>query len=223
MTLGGTKRQADRERNDPSAHAERCRPDRREDGLRPRAASAPLILEYGDYECPYSRQACAIERVEQELRRGVRFAFRRFPLTEIHPHAMAAACAAEAAALHGRFWQMHELLFHRQNALADEDLRAYAKQIGLDVERFERECSARSGGSESLVTSRTEEASGVVHGTPTLFINGVLFEGSYDTLSLSEVSPCRGPGPEQATEPGATRTKEFKDAIRARSAQHSEQ
>src|SRR5689334_18012370 len=73
---------------------------------------APVILEYGDYECPYSRQAFrAIERVEREI--PVRFAFRHFPLTQIHPHALAASAAAEAAARQGRFWEMHELLFHR--------------------------------------------------------------------------------------------------------------
>ena len=78
-------------------------------------ASGPLILEYGDYECPYSRQAYReIERVATELAGGVRFAFRHFPLTQIHPHALAAAAAAEAAARQGRFWDMHELLFHRQ-------------------------------------------------------------------------------------------------------------
>jgi len=77
-----------------------------------------LIIEYGDYECPYSRQAFhAIEQVEQQLGRNVRFAFRHFPLTRIHPHALAAAAAAEAAARQGRFWDMHELLFHRQKAL----------------------------------------------------------------------------------------------------------
>ena len=82
-------------------------------------AGAPLILEYGDYECPYSRQAFrAIERVEHELAGGVRFAFRHFPLVDIHPHALAAAAAAEAASLHDLFWQMHELLFHHQHALA---------------------------------------------------------------------------------------------------------
>src|SRR6267154_3479645 len=86
-----------------------------------------LILEYGDYECPYSRQAFrAIERVEQELRGGVRFCFRHFPLTGIHPHALAAAAAAEAAARQSRFWDMHMLLFHRQKALGDPDLRRYA-------------------------------------------------------------------------------------------------
>ena len=87
----------------------------------PRAG--PLILEYGDYECPYSRRAFhEIERVEQDMGGRVRFAFRHFPLVEIHPHAFAAAAAAEAAAFQDRFWDMHELLFHRQKALEDEPI-----------------------------------------------------------------------------------------------------
>jgi protein-disulfide isomerase len=78
-------------------------------------AGGRLIVEYGDYECPYSRRAYrAIERVEAELPGGVRFAFRHFPLTEIHPHALAASFAAEAAGLQDRFWEMHEMVFHHQ-------------------------------------------------------------------------------------------------------------
>ena len=96
--------------------------------------AGPLILEYGDYECLYSRQAFrAIERVEQDLGGGIRFCFRHFPLTGIHPHALAAAAAAEAAARQGRFWDMHAMLFHRQKALEDDDLRRYATALGLDV------------------------------------------------------------------------------------------
>src|SRR5207302_454458 len=103
------------------------------------APAGHLIIEYGDYECPYSRQAFhSIEQVEQRLGGNMRFAFRHFPLTRIHPHALAAAAAAEAAALQGRFWDMHELLFHRQKALEDGDLRRYAAQIGLDVAAFDR-------------------------------------------------------------------------------------
>src|SRR5215216_4113340 len=80
-----------------------------------------LIVEYGDYECPYSRRAFReIERLEHRLGGDLRFAFRHFPLTEIHPHALAAAAAAEAAALQDRFWEMHELLFRRQKALEDD-------------------------------------------------------------------------------------------------------
>src|SRR5205085_12202407 len=92
-------------------------------------ASARAIVEYGDYECPYSRRAYReIQRVEPRVTGGVRFAFRHFPLTGIHPHALAAARAAEAAALQGRYWDMHDLLFHRQKALEDEDLRRYAAE-----------------------------------------------------------------------------------------------
>jgi protein-disulfide isomerase len=85
-----------------------------------------------DYECPYSRHAFReIERVERRVSGGIRFAFRHFPLTEIHPHAFAAATAAEAAALQGRFWDTHELLFHRQKALEDDDLQRYAAELEL--------------------------------------------------------------------------------------------
>ena len=81
------------------------------------APAGRLIVEYGDYECPYSRRAFReIALVERRLPGGVRFAFRHFPLTEIHPHALAASAAAEAAALQDHFWDMHELLFHRQKA-----------------------------------------------------------------------------------------------------------
>src|SRR3984957_6151039 len=101
-------------------------------------ASAPVILEYGDYECPYSRRAFrAIEQVERELSGGVRFAFRHFPLTQIHPHALAAAAAAEAAALQEAFWAMDDLLFRRQSALEDADIRRYAADLEMDVTRFD--------------------------------------------------------------------------------------
>jgi Thioredoxin len=108
-------------------------------------ATASLIVEYGDYECPYSRQAFrSIERVEAQLGEGIRFAFRQFPLTEIHPHALAASRAAEAAALQERFWRMHELLFRHQHALADDDLRGYAIELALDVARFDTDRSGEA-------------------------------------------------------------------------------
>jgi protein-disulfide isomerase len=142
-----------------------------------------LIVEYGDYECPYSRAAFReIEQVESRV--PVRFAFRHFPLTEIHPHALAAAAAAEAAASQARFWEMHELLFHRQKALEDEDLRGHARQVGLDLARFDGDRAS------DIVLARIRRdvesalASGEVRGTPTLFIDGVLHEGSYDAASL---------------------------------------
>src|ERR1700716_1144767 len=99
-----------------------------------------LIIEYGDYECPYSRQAfSAIQQVERQLGGHMRFAYRHFPLTSIHPHALAAAGAAEAAARQGRFWGMHELLFHRQEALGYSDLLGYAARLRLDVAAFDHD------------------------------------------------------------------------------------
>ena len=144
-----------------------------------------LIVEYGDYECPYSRAALrAIERVEHELGDGVRFAFRHFPLTEIHPHALAASAAAEAAALQGRFWDMHTLLFLRQKALMDADLRTYAAELDLDLQRFD----ADRAGADALARIRRDVQSGLatneVFGTPTLFIDGVVHRGPHDAATL---------------------------------------
>jgi protein-disulfide isomerase len=144
-----------------------------------------LILEYGDYECPYSRQAFhAIEQVERQLGGTMRFAFRHFPLSGIHPHALAAAAAAEAAALQGRFWDMHELLFHRQKALEDGDLRRYAVQLGLDAAVFDRDWASTAVADRIRRDVDSGVASGQVLGTPTLFIDGVVHRGGYDPPAL---------------------------------------
>jgi protein-disulfide isomerase len=144
-----------------------------------------LILEYGDYECPYSRQAFrAIERIERELSGGIRFCFRHFPLPGLHPHALAAAAAAEAATLQGRFWDMHAMLFHRRQALENDDLRQYASGLGLDVALFDHDRAS------DVVLERVRRdvdsgiASGEVLGTPTLFIDGVVHRGGYDPVTL---------------------------------------
>ena len=147
----------------------------------------PVVLEYGDYECPYSRKAFrAIEQVEQELSGGIRFVFRHFPLTQIHPHALAASAAAEAAAQQGRFWEMHAMLFHRQKALEDEHLLAYASEVGLDGPRFDHDRASEEVMARIARDVESGDASGVVHGTPTLFINGVLHEDGYEVATLLE-------------------------------------
>jgi protein-disulfide isomerase len=146
-----------------------------------------LIIEYGDYECPFSRQAFReIERVEGRLRDGVRFALRHFPLTEVHPHALAASLAAEAAALQGRFWEMSELLFHHQHALEEDDLRGYAIELRLDVARFARDRRGEAALERVRRDVRRGVASGEVHGTPTLFIGGVVHRGGHDAATLLE-------------------------------------
>jgi protein-disulfide isomerase len=143
--------------------------------------AAHHILEYGDYQCPYTRQAFrAIERIEQQALGGIHFAFRHFPLVDLHPHAFAAAAAAEAAALQDRFWEMHELLFHRQTALADDDLQRYASQLGLDVGRFDQDRFSQDVFRRIRRDIESGLASGEVRGTPTLFIDGVLYHGNDD-------------------------------------------
>jgi protein-disulfide isomerase len=152
------------------------------------SSAARLVVEYGDYECPHSRRAFrAIERVEKALGDGIRFAFRQFPLTEIHPHALAAAAAAEAAALQHRFWGMHELLFHHQTSLEEEDLRRYAGQLALDSSAFEND---RTGASVSDRIRRDVQgglATGQIQGTPTLFIDGVVYRGGYEVDPVGAV------------------------------------
>jgi protein-disulfide isomerase len=146
-----------------------------------------VIVEYGDYECPYSRKAFRhIQRVEHRLEGGVRFCFRHFPLTEIHPHALAASAAAAAAARQDRFWDMHELLFRRQQVLEDDDLRRYADELELDLAQFDGDRT----GADVLARIRRDVDSGLatgeVQGTPALFIDGVVHRGGYDTDSLIE-------------------------------------
>lgn len=146
--------------------------------------AAVTLVEYGDYECPYSRLAFrAIQRLEQQLGGQLRFVFRHLPLTSIHPHALAAAHLAEAAALQGRFWPMHELLFHHQRALEDTDLWGYADQLGLDRGRLSVDLDSRRVWQRVQADADSALESGA-RGTPTLFINGWLHQAGYDEATL---------------------------------------
>jgi NhaA family Na+:H+ antiporter len=148
------------------------------------ARTAVTLVEYGDYECPYSRMAFRIiQRLEAELDERLRFVFRHLPLTGIHPHALAAAHLAEAAALQGRFWPTHELLFHRQKALEDSDLLGYADQLGLDRQRLTADLDSRRVWRRVQADADSALESGA-RGTPTLFINGRLHRAGYDEATL---------------------------------------
>jgi len=136
---------------------------------------------------PISRQAFrAIERVERRLNGGVRFAFRHFPLTDIHPHALAAAAAAEAAALHDRFWEMHKLLVYRQRTLEADDLQRYAAELDLDVQQLDQDRADAGVARRIRRDVESGLASGEVRGTPTLFIEGVVHRGGSDAATLLE-------------------------------------
>jgi protein-disulfide isomerase len=138
------------------------------------------LLEYGDYECPFCGNAHAIvQEIQRRLGDDLLFAFRNFPLSNIHPYAEHAAEAAEAAGEQGNFWGMHDLLFENQGALEDQDFAAYAAELGLDETRLIREVTS------SVYAPRIREdfKSGVrggVNGTPTFFINGERYDGNLD-------------------------------------------
>jgi protein-disulfide isomerase len=143
-----------------------------------------VLVEYGDFECAFCAEA---EPVLKALRRALAdtmlFAFRHFPLAEAHPYAMHAAEAAEAAGAQGKFWLVHDYLFLHQDALEDSDLVEAAAAIGCEVERFVREMA------EHRYAPRVREdfLSGIrsgVNGTPSLFINGVRYDGARDLDSL---------------------------------------
>ena len=148
-----------------------------------RGSSGPILLVFGDYECPYTRIAYrSIQALEAD---GVpfRFVFRHFPLVEIHPHALTAAETSEAAASQGRFWPMHDLLFHRQRALERADLERYAAELGLDVDRFRQELDAHAHLARVEADRASAVASGA-QGTPTIFLEGVRYLGTTDQEAL---------------------------------------
>src|SRR5262245_12823715 len=143
------------------------------------------LVEYGDYECPYCGQAYPIvKEVQQRLGRRLRFAFRNFPLSEMHPHAQHAAEAAEAAGAQGKFWRMHDLLYEHQRALDDKSLLDYSRRLGLDSARFTSELADHT----YMAHVREDFMGGIrsgVNGTPTFFVNGVRHDGPWDADSLT--------------------------------------
>ena len=142
--------------------------------------NAPVTLvEYGDYECPYCGRAHFIVKELQQLTGDLmRFVYRHFPLTSVHPHAEQAAEAAEAAGAQGKFWEMHDHLFEHQQALDRKHLIEYAANLGLDVPRFSHELAEHA----YVAKIREDLLSGIqsgVNGTPTFLINGVRHDGGY--------------------------------------------
>jgi protein-disulfide isomerase len=142
------------------------------------------LVEYGDYECRESAKAqIVIEQLLSGFGECVRFVFRHFPVARSHPHAVAAAEAAEAAGVQDRFWPMHEMLFHNRDALALPNLLGYAKRLGLDVDRFAAELELGSHSTKVNGDFHSGLRSGV-QTTPTFFVDGVKFEGPFDGPEL---------------------------------------
>jgi protein-disulfide isomerase len=148
------------------------------------ASAAVTLVQYGDYECPYTRLSTHVVRtLQQEVGEQLRFIYRNFPLTEIHPHALHAALAAEVAAAQGKFWEMHDSLFHHQQTLEDADLEQFAEAVGLDMEQYTRDRADQRALARIEEDVAGGERSGV-QGTPTFFINGILYRGSWEHEAL---------------------------------------
>jgi protein-disulfide isomerase len=146
-------------------------------------ADAPVTLvEYGDYECGHCGRAhVVLQEVLPALGDEVRFVFRHFPLTEVHPNAQRAAEAAESVAAHGgheAFWAMHDLLYENQDALEEDDLLGYAAAAGVDAHAVASDLSAGSMTTRVRAQFKTGVRSGV-NGTPTFFVNGRRFDGNW--------------------------------------------
>ena len=142
------------------------------------------LIEYGDYECSFCGEVYPIiKAIQDRLGDNLCFAFRNFPLANVHPHAEHAAEVAEAAAVQGKFWEMHDMLYQNQGALNDEHLAEYATALGLDARGLIAEVQAGS----HIARVREDFKSGVrggVNGTPSFFINGVRYDGAHDLDAL---------------------------------------
>jgi protein-disulfide isomerase len=149
--------------------------------------NAPVTLvEYGDFQCPHCGKAYPIVKAAQRtLGTQLRFVYRHFPLTRIHPEAEHAAEAAEAAGAQGAFWQMHDRLFERQFALDDDHLIEYATELGLNADRIRGELDAGTYANRVREDFMSGVKSGV-NGTPTFFINGIRYDGRWDLEPLLE-------------------------------------
>lgn len=170
------------------------RPDRSLDLLTPidrtidhvRGAKDPRVtmVEYGDFECSYCRRA---EPTAQELldrNPDVALVWRHLPLTDVHPNALRAAEASEAAGAQGAFWPMHDLLLLHQDKLSLRDLETYANEIGIDTYRFLEDLNSRAFADRVQYDIDSADKSGAA-GTPTYFINGQRHAGPIDIDSLS--------------------------------------
>jgi len=147
---------------------------------------APLtLLQYGDFQCSYCRLAFdSVKRLQSELGERLRFVHRHFPNAEVHPDAWNAAKAAEAAALRGKFWEMHDLLYLNQEKLDLESLKAYARQLGLDEAAFVRDMNSPEV-EERIEGDFRGAVESKVSTTPAYFINGFRYQGywSHDALA----------------------------------------
>lgn len=144
------------------------------------------LVEYGDFECPYCGAAYPItSQIIHKMGDQLRFVFRQFPLTEVHPYALAAAEASEAAAAQGKFWEMVDMIYRNQDELDNEHLYDFANAIGLDMKRFKHDMQDHTYEGKVQEDFMSGVRSGV-NGTPSFFINGRQYEGPVDIDAMTQ-------------------------------------
>ena len=149
-------------------------------------AAKVVMVEYGDYQCPYCGEAYPIiKKIQEKYGNNLRFVFRNFPLTQIHPRAEFGAEMAEASAAQGKFWEMHDYIYENQKSLNDEEvfLKYADKKLGLDKDKIHQSVAQHT----FVPRIREDFMSGVrsgVNGTPTLFIHEHRHNGSYEFKDL---------------------------------------
>jgi protein-disulfide isomerase len=154
------------------------------DRVQGRETANITLVEYGDYECPACAQAYQIiQAIQAQLGDCLRFVFRHFPCQDIHPHALHAAEAAEAAASQGKFWEMHECLLQHYQSLANGSLVEYAIALRLNVNQFLAEMRSDCHVARVQEDYESGVQSGVTQ-TPTFFINGIRHDGDWEELTL---------------------------------------
>jgi protein-disulfide isomerase len=168
-------------------HADRLRvPITERDHIRGPASAPVTVVEYGDYECPWCVKVFPmLNAMRHQSGDRLRFVFRHFPQSTIHRHAGVASEAAEAAGAQGKFWEMHDLLFERQDDLADGDFSRFAVRVGLELYRFESDLSSARFAERVQQDYDGGQLSGV-NKTPTLFINGTKYSGKLELQALLE-------------------------------------
>ena len=150
------------------------------------AQAAITLVEYGDYECPHCGAAYPIvKRVQTHFGKRLRFVFRNFPLVQTHPNAQSAAEAAEFAAAHGKFWEMHDAIFENQRELSTDFLLRLAEKLGLDGRVLANSLKKEEFGEKVRADFLGGVRSGV-NGTPTFFINNHRHDGPFDYGDLVE-------------------------------------
>ncbi|HET7159725.1 MAG TPA: thioredoxin domain-containing protein [Burkholderiales bacterium] len=170
----------------PAAKAELAVPIHAGDHILGARDAPVVVVEYGDFECPSCAQAApALQIVRQHFEPQVCLVFRHYPLTEIHPHAMLAAEAAEAAAAQGRFWPMHDLLFRHELHLGRDKLLYCARAAGLDMRQFERDIDAGVHRARVQADIESGRASHIMS-TPAIFVNGERCDVSFGMERLEE-------------------------------------